>query len=607
MPGVLDAPFYTLHGFRPVATAEAQVLRRPLAGGDPVASARVTLRTDVQEGPPPPGGHTSPCRWCGVVLAAIVLCSSSAAVVLAYLQPHGRWQRFLPRLALPQDHLQGKSDSNKAFHLGPAGLSDVHAFQSIAFGACSDHGYKMITDFFSCRAAAASLQLLEAGFPITWDQREGCHFWSGQSTHRICMVPAAAATSAPASVAPTLAPRVAATDASRWPASDAYAGQSLRGRLDGPDADVATPEQELPADSGQVFSSETTPAFLPTDSPTAPPQVATTVVTTTTQQCGPMEVGFEYPGNDLYSVHAPSAETCCQVCAKEPRCLLWTWSGPAAEASKLCFLKGSEPRPMVTKVRNSHCISGQGADGQGALEVKAARPGQSLFCFSLVLPVGYERSLLALQYRHRASLFQCDEYAVYSNMSMDIAPGVTSEVVDSDLVVRKGGEFGTALNTDVFLTVWAKVIKEGRFLFHHWTVKLDPDAVFFASRLRNLILKHNETEKGTYLNNCKFGMHGPVEVFSRNAVKALGAGSDRCMEHFTKLCSGKCKWGEDMFIDQCLMRVLGVNREDDFHLLLEDHCDPPEGWSSCKDTTAVGFHPFKTEEGYRHCLANATR
>lgn len=233
-------------------------------------------------------------------------------------------------------------------------------------------------------------------------------------------------------------------------------------------------------------------------------------------------------------------------------------------------------------------------------------PPGTLYCFALMLPGSYEQTLLAMQHKKKVSLFACDEFAVYSNKVIQVAPGVNTSVVNSDLKCGKGGEFGTALNLDIFIAVWTKVIQEARFQHHDWTVKVDPDAVFFPSRLLEVLALHPETKEGTYLNNCKFGLHGPLEVFSRNAVTAWATGSPRCVQHFQKQCGGDCFWGEDLFVDQCLWKVLNVTRDNDFRLLLEDHCEPPADWASCTDVSRVAFHPFKTVEGYSGCLENAT-
>lgn len=232
-------------------------------------------------------------------------------------------------------------------------------------------------------------------------------------------------------------------------------------------------------------------------------------------------------------------------------------------------------------------------------------PAGTLYCFALMLPDSYEQKLLAMQHQKKVSLFGCDEAAVYSNRVIEVDGGLVTLVVSSDLKCGKGGEFGTALNLDIFIAVWTKVISEGRFQEHDWTVKVDPDAVFFPDRLKDILTIHPEEKAGVYLNNCKFGMHGPLEVFSRNAVAAWATGSPRCVQHFQKQCGGDCYWGEDLFIDQCLWKVLGVRRDNDFRLLLEDHCEPPSDWDACTDGNRVAFHPFKSVAGYVGCLDNA--
>merc|ERR1712217_108156 len=156
------------------------------------------------------------------------------------------------------------------------------------------------------------------------------------------------------------------------------------------------------------------------------------------------------------------------------------------------------------------------------------------------------------------------------------------------------------------MQVWKAVILAGEYRHHDWTVKADPDTVFLPQRLRPLLQKiaHNKKD-GVYLNNCRMGMHGPLEVLSRNAVNTWGAGAYTCFEYFYKLCSGPCLWGEDMFLDQCLKRVLNVTRVNEYSLLIEEHCDPPKGWDDCTDPKGVSFHPFKKKDDYKKCLSNA--
>merc|ERR1719355_88699 len=127
-------------------------------------------------------------------------------------------------------------------------------------------------------------------------------------------------------------------------------------------------------------------------------------------------------------------------------------------------------------------------NGTSATEYRSA----SMYCFSLAIPGSYEPQLLRFQYAERTSIFACEEYALFSNKAIDVAPEVKTSLVDSDLTCDKGGEFGTALNLKIFLAVWTAVLRDKEFQFHGWTVKVDPDTVFFPRRLLGLLSNHHE-------------------------------------------------------------------------------------------------------------------
>lgn len=93
----------------------------------------------------------------------------------------------------------------------------------------------------------------------------------------------------------------------------------------------------------------------------------------------------------------------------------------------------------------------------------AKKAGTSLYCFALMMPGSYEEVLLKDQFQQNVSLFQCEEYAVYSNQTIPVSDTFQTGVVDSDLQCKKGGEFGTALNLQIFISVWQKVLKDGAF------------------------------------------------------------------------------------------------------------------------------------------------
>jgi len=112
-----------------------------------------------------------------------------------------------------------------------------------------------------------------------------------------------------------------------------------------------------------------------------------------------------------------------------------------------------------------------------------------------------------------------------------------------------------------------------------------------------------------YISNCGYGMHGPVEVLSRAAMLVL---SDDYADSEDQRSPSRCVdelhfglWGEDMFLDNCLSQVHNVSRVVDARLLCEGACDCPD-WFWCNSgDDRVSYHPFKREDMYRQCVANA--
>lgn len=288
--------------------------------------------------------------------------------------------------------------------------------------------------------------------------------------------------------------------------------------------------------------------------------------------------------------------------------IIKTWRGICLSAGERYRDGGATYiRTCDTKSSNHQWRIGTAADMEqdGPAPIRGGET--TMYCFALMRPHSYEQDLLATQFKNGASIFACDKYDVFSNEVLEVYPGLNSRLVDSSLECSQGGEFGTALNLDIFIEVWKQVIVRGAYKEVAWTVKVDPDAVFLVQRLRMYLPDHSEEPltNGVYLNNCKYGLHGPIEVFSRRAVELWARGWNKCKQHFQEKCQGDCFWGEDIFVDQCLSTVLKVRRDNDFRLLVEDHCDPPQGWESCKDQSYVVFHPFKTALAYMDCLTKA--
>jgi len=228
---------------------------------------------------------------------------------------------------------------------------------------------------------------------------------------------------------------------------------------------------------------------------------------------------------------------------------------------------------------------------------------RSLFCFALMMPSGDEVSLMRELLRKSQGIFLCDSYSVFSSEDVELSAGpparVGTEIIGS-VKCEYGGEFNLALNSEVFVRVWKKVFSDKLYVHHGWTVKLDPDAVFFPDRLLWQVKDSNSSDS-CYLNNCDQGLHGPIEVISLGGMRVFADGIDTCVDELQHEFSLA---GEDVFLRHCL-GALKVNRVDNWAILDEEVCfygDPVgRGCYSGK----VAFHPFKDADSYFHCVDQA--
>jgi len=318
----------------------------------------------------------------------------------------------------------------------------------------------------------------------------------------------------------------------------------------------------------------------------------------------------------------------------------------------------------------------KGQQEEARVQEDNIQKGISLYCWALMMPFGYEAGLLLEQKRQGVGIFECDEWAVYSNQSMmaDGSPfpfpvhevtGPNGEPIS--LFVPLGGRWHTALNRDVFNQVWLKVVEVDQYRKHDWIVKVDPDSVFFPKRLKQVIgrraplkdvkMQGPEPDKldcsyckkegfttqscashvhwlqsqghtcrdalesvardapedcgckcndfacdlpanqAVYINNCQWGLHGPIEVFSRRCIATYIAGLPICSNLLYHA------WGEDIFVDQCMIE-LGLTRVNEFDVMSEIACGDQPAPCGQTDTT---FHPFKNVEKWFACWNFASK
>jgi len=304
--------------------------------------------------------------------------------------------------------------------------------------------------------------------------------------------------------------------------------------------------------------------------------------------------------------HIPSAEMCCAMCQGVEKCQSFTWVQDAGldGCPSQCWLKGGKPSATPSKPGLVSGLPPPRAKLPASYSPKQSSAGGSIFCFSLMVPKTYEQELLQFQHEEKTSIFGCDDWAVYSNITVHVAPGVTTRVVDTDLTVKFGGDSYSALNSWIFIAVWKRVIDDEQHKKHDWLVKVDPDAVFLPERLRPIVAAHADVG---YINNCKYGLHGPIEVLSAKALHVLEADYKASFDgKAPKECVKKLhfgQWGEDFFLSRCLWQVHQVTRETESSLMCEAHCDC-EDWYWCGSGDRVTYHPFKRTDMYKQCMAN---
>lgn len=246
---------------------------------------------------------------------------------------------------------------------------------------------------------------------------------------------------------------------------------------------------------------------------------------------------------------------------------------------------------------------------------KKAVSHPSLFCTAIMLPWTYEVDMMRSMYERQCGIYECDAWAVVTNKKVALKKGDTEEdtvyadIMNGSLKAKIGGKFHTALNTPVFRRFWLWIMDDGRAWKYDWTIKVDPDCVFFPNRLRGMLINeykpHGVAGKAVWLNNCQLGLHGPIEVFSKQALGAYKDSHGACDEVAEK--HGQ----EDVYMRHCFMK-LQVPKVDAFNLLLESEWACNERPSSstnmppCYDRQ-VSFHPFKSVTSFFNCYDRAVK
>jgi len=107
--------------------------------------------------------------------------------------------------------------------------------------------------------------------------------------------------------------------------------------------------------------------------------------------------------------------------------------------------------------------------------------------------------------------------------------------------------------------------------------------------------------KAMFLVNCRWGLHGPLEVLSREAVATFISSYPKCD------AIRAMPYGEDKYLDQCLTH-LGVRRIEEYSVLEEAACPAKRGVVMAHVDCAspsIAFHPYKAVPGFFKCWHRA--
>jgi len=274
------------------------------------------------------------------------------------------------------------------------------------------------------------------------------------------------------------------------------------------------------------------------------------------------------------------SKLCCNrgfVCAVKDK----DFTGCVLTESTSTWVKKKVPIPadwegtVVGGGRDEYMVQQAGPDDK--------KIGATLYCFMVFLPDSYEEALVAKAKDNQASIYGCDKHDLYHAWQSGSGGWDTGE--------------STLMNTDVFYKVWEQVAERGDYENYDWTVKVDPDCVFAADRLRNHIyawnladwaavyVKNNGLDKGLGNN----GFLGAIEIFSKKAMYIYMDNAAGCLEALGTHA------GEDGFMKGC-MDGLGVGFVEDTNIFFPDRAA-----GACNNGERVAFHPLKDPDEWQTC------
>jgi hypothetical protein len=213
----------------------------------------------------------------------------------------------------------------------------------------------------------------------------------------------------------------------------------------------------------------------------------------------------------------------------------------------------------------------------------------------------------------KLSIFTCPGWRVYSDRwdhPIEIGNSTDGKVVETIPIPGPAayggmmwGRIPMLFNANVFYRAWEAVVKEGAYLDYAFTVKVDVDSVFMPRRLAQQLMWNGHLDNpddgaGKHFMNCpKFNsLQGPLEIFSRAAMRHFGENKQRCYDANYK------DMPEDISMRMC-MQLLGSWKLQLFGAVYDTRCPRPgmNGWTDCSKPDYAVFHPMKGLKTWQDC------
>lgn len=220
---------------------------------------------------------------------------------------------------------------------------------------------------------------------------------------------------------------------------------------------------------------------------------------------------------------------------------------------------------------------------------KGEASGDTLFCFTVVMPNTFEVALVGAQKKQKLGIFACDASALFQ-----AAASLHGKSIKLIAIPK------------VFHTIWKEVKEDKQYLDYDWTVKVEPDVVFIPDRLKDHLNKLKAPKKpGIYVKNshAKWGFIGAVQVYSKEAMNTYFKNHKECSKNMVTQ-------SEDVYMMTCL-DTAGVRYMLDDMMLNDQqtlsYVMDMKDLSYCGDIRFAAYHPYKDLDTWMQCHDRSTQ